>query len=281
MRVVELRVPIGDLEVAADRLWCAGARAVEEFQPADGFACLRTVLAADDDLSALRLGELGSEWTLSHLEYDDEPAQTWREFVRPVQVSPTLMIAPAWQPDVDVDDDTTVMVVIEPDAAFGLGDHPTTQLTAAATERLTPAGGRVLDVGCGTGVLGIVAAMCGAAHVVCVDIAMAAVEATTDNARRNDVDARISVSTTPVEAVEGTFDLVLANILAPALVSMAPSLRRLTSLTGTLVISGVLEDQFDHVVEALRPMVVERVDLLHGWAAVELRQPPCQRSSSN
>ncbi len=165
----------------------------------------------------------------------------------------------------------TLTVVIEPGGAFGLGDHPTTRLSAAAAERLAPTDGRVLDVGCGTGVLAIITTLNGASAAIAIDIAEAAVEATLDNARRNGVDQVISASTIGVDAVEGTFDLVLANILAPALIAMAPDLRRLTSPGGTLVISGVLAGAFDHVVEALHPMVVERVDTLDGWAAVELR----------
>jgi ribosomal protein L11 methyltransferase len=271
VRVLELRVPIADAELAADRLWSAGAQAVEEVEPDDGMVCLRTVLAADDDQSAVRLGSLGVDWTLKHVDVDDEPAQTWREFATPMEISPTLMIAPAWQPS-----PPAVLgrltVVIEPGSAFGLGDHPTTRLSAAAAERLSPTG-RVLDVGCGTGVLAIIAALGGAASVVAIDIAETAVEATLDNARRNGVESVISVSTTPIGELEGHFDLVLANVLAPALVAMAPHLRRVTSPSGSLVVSGVLADGYEHVVRSLEPMVVERVDVLDGWAAVELEHP--------
>jgi ribosomal protein L11 methyltransferase len=275
VRVLELQVPIADAELAADRLWSAGAQAVEEFEPNDGIVCLRTVLAADHDQSADRLGPLGADWTLTHVDVDDEPAQTWREFATPMEISPTLVIAPAWQPS-----PPAVLgrltVVIEPGGAFGLGDHPTTRLSAAAAERLRTTG-RVLDVGCGTGVLAIIAALNGAGPVVAIDIAEAAVEATVDNARRNGVESMISVSTTPLDELDGHFDVVLANVLAPALVAMAPHLRRVTSPSGSLVISGVLADGYDHVVRSLEPMIVARVDVLDGWAAVELNHPRLNR----
>ncbi|HUF96881.1 MAG TPA: 50S ribosomal protein L11 methyltransferase [Ilumatobacter sp.] len=270
MRVVELTVPVADVEIATDRLWCAGAQAVEECEPSGGLVRLRTVLAADHQLTTDRLGPLGTAWLLAHIELDDEPAQTWRAFATPIRVSPTLMVVPAWQP-LPGDEGDAVTVLIEPGAAFGLGDHPTTRLAAAATERLVPVSGSVLDVGCGTGVLAVIAARLGAAHVLGIDIADAAVEATIDNARRNSVADAVEASSMPVESVEGVFDLVLANILAPALVAMAPSLRRVTAPHGTLVISGVLDDGFDHVVAALQPMRVDRVERLEGWAAVELR----------
>ena len=265
-------MPIADVELAADRLWSAGAQAVEECAPNDGRVCLRSVLAADDHQSAGRLGPLGSNWTLTHVDIDDEPARTWREFATPMEISPTLVIAPAWQPPPPVVAGR-LTVVIEPGGAFGLGDHPTTRLSAAAVERLVSPQGRVLDVGCGTGVLAIIAALNGAGATVAVDIAEAAVEATVDNARRNGVHRAVSASTTAVDALDGQFDLVVANVLAPALVAMAPQLRRLTAASGSLVISGVLADSYDHVVQALAPMLVERVDILDGWAAVELIHP--------
>ncbi len=272
MRVLELEVPIADVELAADRLWSAGAQAVEECTPREGRVCLRTVLAADHDQSSRRLGPLGSNWTLTHVDVDDEPTQTWREFATPVEISPTLVIAPAWQPPPPAVAGR-LTVVIEPGGAFGLGDHPTTRLSAAAVERLVPLRGRVLDVGCGTGVLAIIAALNGAGATVAVDIAEAAVEATVDNAQRNGVQRAISVSTTGVDVLDGQFDLVVANVLAPALVAMAPHLRRLTSAAGSLVISGLLADSYDRVAQSLAPMLVQRVDLLDGWAAVELIHP--------
>ena len=131
----------------------------------------------------------------------------------------------------------------------------------------------MLDVGCGTGVLAIIGALAGARRVIAVDIADAAVEATIDNAKRNGVVDLIDVSVTPVEQVVGEFDLVVANILAPVLVSMADSLRRLTASTGRLVIAGILLDRHDHVLAALSPMVTVSTHHLDGWAVVELRHP--------
>jgi ribosomal protein L11 methyltransferase len=109
----------------------------------------------------------------------------------------------------------------------------------------------------------------GAASAVGVDIATAAVPITELNAVANGV--HVDVSTTPLEAVEGEFDLVLANILAPALVVLAPHLRRVMAPNATLVISGILVGAHDHVLDALQPLQVERTDTLDGWAAVTLR----------
>lgn len=269
MRVLVVRVPIADAELAADRLWAAGARAVEECAPEGPFAELRTVLAESLDTSLDRLGALPSGWTATFVDFDDEPAQTWRQFARPVTVNDALVIRPAWLATDPSDD--VLEIAIEPGGSFGLGDHPTTRLSADATFRLTLDGASVLDVGCGSGVLSVIAARRGASRVVAIDVAEAAREATEDNAIRNGVAGRIAAGVTPLCEVEGVFDLVVANILAPTLVSLAGDLRRLTAPQGRLVLSGVLAGGHDHVLAALRPMKVVATTELEGWASVELR----------
>jgi ribosomal protein L11 methyltransferase len=269
MRLLQLSVPESQAELAADRLWGAGAGAVEELAGPDGTTLLRTVLAENDRVSLGRLGQLPDRWEVSFDELEDRPAQTWRQHAQPITVNDSLVLRPAWLSSQV--DEAVVEIAIEPGASFGLGDHPTTRLSADATWRLATPGDRVLDVGCGSGVLSIIAAHRGAVEIVAIDIAEAARQATDENAARNGVGDRIVASTTPVGGIDGMFDLVLANILAPALVAMADDLRRLTSPDGALVLSGVLAGCHDHVLAALRPMRVIATFELDGWAAVELR----------
>ena len=198
-----------------------------------------------------------------------DPHRRGAEHAQPITVNESLVLRPAWLPSQA--DEGVVEIAIEPGASFGLGDHPTTRLSADATWRLAQPGDRVLDVGCGSGVLSIIAARRGAVEIVAIDIAEAARQATDENAVRNGVGDRIVASTTPVGGIDGTFDLVLANILAPALLAMSDDLRRLTSPDGSLVLSGVLAARHDHVLAALRPMRVIATFELDGWAAVELR----------
>jgi ribosomal protein L11 methyltransferase len=269
MRLLQISVPESQAELAADRLWGAGAGAVEELAGPNDRTLLRTVLAEDDGVSLGRLGQLPDLWEVSFDEAEDRPAQTWRQHAQPITVNEALVLRPAWLPSRA--DEGVVEIVIEPGASFGLGDHPTTRLSADATWRLVQTGDRVLDVGCGSGVLSIIAARRGAVEIVAIDIAEAARQATDDNAARNGVGDRIVASTTPVGGIDGTFDLVLANILAPALLAMSGDLRRLTSPDGSLVLSGILAARHDHVLAALRPMRVIATFELDGWAAVELR----------
>lgn len=274
MRTAVLSVPADDVELAADRLWCAGARAVEERSGPGGTCELHTVLGTDDTTATRRLGELPPAWRLRFVDVPDEPADTWRAFARPVVVTDRLVLRPAWLPPnepADPAEPGPLEIAIEPGGSFGLGDHPTTRLSAGAVLRTMRPGADVLDVGCGSGVLAIVAARLGAGRIVAIDVADAAIEATRANATRNGVAERIEASSAPVSDVTGDFDLVVANILAPALVSMSADLRRLTRPGGVLIVSGVLASRHDHVTAALAPMQVERTAELDGWAAIELR----------
>jgi ribosomal protein L11 methyltransferase len=266
--VTVVTVPAADAELGADRLMQAGAFAVEERSAAAGMVELWAVLGESEPATGARLGELPAKWSLRTESVDTTPADTWRDHVVPVPIADDLVVRPAWLSPLDRHGVTEV--VIEPGATFGLGDHPTTRLSAAAVWRMRPAPDRVLDVGTGSGVLAIVAALAGARSVTAIDIADVSPAVVRDNAIRNGVADRISASTTPLAEVDGTFELVVANILAPQLIALASDLRRVTAAGGRLVVSGVLAGRYDHVLAALAPMEGVDVDELDGWAAVEL-----------
>lgn len=260
-----LDVPADQADVAADRLWVAGARAVEHIDEGDR-ARLRTVIAADADTSRERIGDLPGGWRLTFEPSATQHAETWREHADVIAVDDDLVLVPAWL-DRSVPEGV-VAVSIEPAGAFGLGDHPTTRLCAAAVRRNIAAGDRLLDVGCGSGVLAIVGLAFGADRAVAIDVSEAARQATEANAAANGVGDRVDASCRPLAQVDGQFDLVVANILAPTLVDMASDLRRVTRRR--LIVSGILAERHDHVVRALAPFRVERTTTLDAWACVEL-----------
>lgn len=278
MLVTSLTVPADDAELAADRLWLLGARAVEERSHGPSVE-LRTALGPDQVSLRSRIGALPDHWRLAFDEVDDRASQRWRDFAVPIIVGDRLVIEPAWRPCDDAGE--RLVVRIDPGGAFGLGDHPTTRLSAAAVDRLVCPGDRVLDVGCGSGVLAVVAARRGAERVVAIDVADEARLATEDNARRNGVGDRVLASTDDLTHVVGEYDVVVANILAPSLIALADGLVSATAPDGVLVISGVLEGRYAHVVDALGMEVVAE-DLLEGWAAVTLRhgEPTVPRHSA-
>ncbi len=279
--MVVVTVPVGEVDLASDRLWALGVRAVEERTPAgvlDGGHVELWTSVGDRAASERVRAELTARWPTAVVDVDAAPADTWREHAAPMWIGPDLVIVPAWRTSADASrsDPTVTVVPIEPGGAFGLGDHPTTRLClhhVASLDGDAIRGRHVLDVGCGTGVLSVVAALRGADRVRAIDVADAAVAATMDNARRNGVSDRVVVDDRAAAEVDGEYDIVLANILAPELIALAGDLRRLTAPTGTLVISGILAGAHGHVLDALRPMVAVRTDVLDGWAAVVLRHP--------
>ncbi len=272
MQAFVVTVPAGEVDLASDALWQLGVRAIEE-RVGESTELVELWTAVGDDEAAIERAAtaLGERWPWRVVDVVEETADTWREFARPIWIDDSLVVVPAWQdPAVG---DGVVAISIEPGGAFGLGDHPTTLLSLRATRRLLADGSDVLDVGCGTGVIAVMAAVLGAGSVRAVDVASAAVEATRDNAVRNGVAESVEVDTTPVSELDGPYRLVVANILAPTLVELAGDLRRLTRPDGHLVISGILAERHEHVLAALAPMIVEQVDSLDGWVAVALRHP--------
>ena len=197
----------------------ADARAIE--------AALRDALA--DPLPAL---------TVSVLE-DRDWSSTWRETFRPTRFGEHLWVCPSGEACPDSD---AVMVTLDPGFAFGTGTHATTAMCLEWLDRHPPAGGSVIDYGCGSGILAIAARKLGAGRVLATDIDASALEATRANALVNGIGADFDVcfpqdlDTTPV-------DLVLANILANPLQELAAELAGYLRPGGTILLTGILEDQ--------------------------------------
>jgi ribosomal protein L11 methyltransferase len=277
MLALVLTVPASEAELASDALWALGVAAVEERAAESGaaptvqdrFVELWTSLGSDVDAITRAAEGFPARWRCRTVELDPAIAESWRAHAVPSWVDRGLVIVPAWL-DVSIAP-TATRVDIDPGAAFGLGDHPTTILTLRLLRRTWWPGATVLDVGCGSGVLSVVAAQLGAPYVEAIDISPAAVEATDDNARRNGVAGVVSVSTRPLASIDEPFDVVLGNLFAPVLLELAPDLRRVVSPSGALIVSGVLDGKYDHVVDALAPMKVVETVNREGWAALLLR----------
>lgn len=178
----------------------------------------------------------------------------------PIRIADDLWIVPSWceppRPD-------ACIVTLDPGVAFGTGSHPTTRLCLAwLREHVTP-GCSVLDYGCGSGILAITAAKLGATRTVGIDIDPQAVDAAAGNARRNGVDSTFI----PVDALPaGTFDIVVANILANPLRLLAPALAARTATGGCIVLSGILEAQTPEVMAAYREaFAIEAWRAAEGW----------------
>lgn len=261
-------------EIVTDRMWQWGVHAVSETSVGNGISEIATSVGNDGTAIARALATLDPSWRWEVRDVDDAVAQVAAEYLTPTWYAPGKVSVPAALLPFDPGDEHALVTVIDPGSAFGLGDHPTTRtsmaLLAELLTRPDPVGSMV-DVGCGTGALAILAAQLGVGRVRAIDIADAAVEATLRNMELNDVVGAIDVDTTPVAQIAGDYDIVAANILAPALISMANDLRRLVRPGGALIISGILADRHDHVLEALHPLSPAESLTLDGWVSIVLR----------
>ncbi|WP_373051930.1 50S ribosomal protein L11 methyltransferase [Thioalkalivibrio sp.] len=162
-----------------------------------------------------------------------------------------LWIVPSWEAPPDVDGG--VFVHLDPGLAFGTGSHPTTAMCLSALAGAPPRDQRVLDYGCGSGILAIAALKLGAAYALGVDIDHQAVLATQGNAARNDIDAaRLDTALPDADPPEAGFDLVLANILAGPLVALAPKLAQSARPGARILLAGLLDWQAGEVMAAYR-----------------------------
>lgn len=183
----------------------------------------------------------------------DWVSETQRQFT-PFQISDQLWVGPHWgEPPVTFVDPKRV-IRIDPGMAFGTGSHATTQLclemlvASAATLPMHP---KVLDMGCGSGILAIAAARLGATAVTAVDIDPIAVQTTLQNAAVNQVQLTAVDAENPIE---GPFDIVMANILAQPLKVLAPAISQHVRANGMLLLSGILARQADEILAVYRPL---------------------------
>jgi ribosomal protein L11 methyltransferase len=185
----------------------------------------------------------------------------WKKGYAPQRIG-RLLVVPSWlQPELE---DGDVVLRLDPGMAFGTGLHPTTRGCLQLLQRLEPIPPRVLDVGSGSGILGIAALALGAAHVDALDTDPVAVEATLANAERNGMAGRIAATAASLGAdVAEPYPLVLANLVAAVLIELALRLAAHTAAGGTLLASGIIAERADEVLTALSAAgftLVERLD---------------------
>lgn len=262
-----------------------------EVDDRDGRQCLTMYLAEADMEEGRRrriirqigayLAELAQifevpEPSLAVSEYAEEDwGSNWKKHFVPFAIVPGLVIAPTWEPYQAAPGEQ--VIVMDPGMAFGTGHHATTSLCLALVREVVAGGGgrRVLDVGTGTGILGMAAALFGAARVLAIDNDPLAVAAARENVARNGLAAVVEVSAVALEKVAGGYTLVVANIIHDTLLEMAATLARLVEAGGALVLSGILQgEQTENIVRCFSDLgfVAVRVDRLAEWAALLLRK---------
>jgi ribosomal protein L11 methyltransferase len=289
-----LLAPAADVEVLSDELLELGALAVtiedadaetpdevpvfgEPGMPASHAAAIRgwqrslvKALFSDDAAATeaatlLLAGERGADLHVHALQPvpDEDWVRLTQSQFEPVPVTPTFWIVPSWhEPPAAAE----LVMRLDPGLAFGTGTHPTTRMClrwiARSADRSQP-WQRVLDYGCGSGILAIGAALHGANGIDAVDIDQAAVTATRANARDNGVSLNVGLP----DLAAGSYPVVLANILAAPLKVLAPLLCGHLAPAGSLVLAGLLERQIEELQLAYAPWLqLEVGDRVDGWA---------------
>ncbi len=186
----------------------------------------------------------------------------------PIHIGKNIWVVPSWH---DIPDPAALVLELDPGLAFGTGSHPTTRLCMEWLETNAPQGKSVLDYGCGSGILAMVAQKLGAKMVVGVDIDPQAIESARFNAERNRCELELMLPKEFGTAHPQTekFDVVVANILSSPLKLMAPMLSGRVAAGGSLILSGVLARQAGEVAAAYAPFITLSVWAEHeGWVAL-------------
>ena len=219
-----------------------------------------TVLA---QLNAL-VGELPKH-RIEILE-DRDWIREWMDSYQPLQCGKQLWICPSWREPVDP---TAVNLLLDPGLAFGTGTHPTTSLCLQWLDAQQLQGKTLIDFGCGSGILAIAGLLLGAEHAVGTDIDIQALEASRDNAQRNQIADEHFDLYLPEHMPAAPADVLVANILAGPLVSLAPQLASLVKPGGLLALSGILAEQTDEILQAYQgDFELDPVAEQDGWIRV-------------
>jgi ribosomal protein L11 methyltransferase len=202
---------------------------------------------------------------------DRDWEREWLKDFRPMRFGRRLWVCPDGQPP---GGPAEAVLELDPGLAFGTGTHPTTALCLEWLDGAIRGGERVLDYGCGSGILALAAVKLGAREAAAFDIDPQALHATRENAAKNGLAARIAVAEYAGD-IAGRFDVVLANILSGPLIGLAPGLAPRTRSGGALVLAGMLARQADEVAQASRPWfdigpAAER----EGWTLLVGRRRP-------
>lgn len=209
---------------------------------------------------------------------DSDWENNWKQYYKPIEVGERLIIVPEW---IDCDLDGRVPLRLDPGLLFGTGDHATTRMCLAALEKYAGAGKKALDLGCGSGILGIGALLLGCDSCVSCDIDPKAPDIVSENAALNGFGSdKISVLVGDIagdaklrKRLHGGYDIVLANIVSDVIIALAPFVKDFVVPNGVFITSGIIEGREDEVASALESNGLEITERHHEkeWFCFECR----------
>ena len=219
-------------------------------------------------LIAARREAAGIPYTATTSGVEQEDWQNgWRKYYHPMEIGSRLAVVPSWQ-EYDTD---RVKLILDPGLAFGTGGHETTSLCLEALDERVKGGERVLDIGTGSGILAIAALKLGASVAEGVDIDPVAVRTAGENAALNGVADKLTVLVGDLsDKASGQYDIVTANIVANAILSLAPAVPALMADDGIFIASGIIDSRKDEVLAGLAAagLAVLEVKEKRGWECI-------------
>ena len=294
---VRVTVPLGELdELVAVMSMINNYLQIEDYSDIDLKTCYgdlidESILNADKTIASVsvylagkdgvadtcaylreRLNTLGIHGTLEISGVNEEDwANSWKEYYKPLHIGERMVIVPAWERYLPAEGE--VVVRMDPGMAFGTGSHETTRLVIGLLERYTRPDTKVLDVGCGSGILAICASKLGAGVCRAYDIDPVAVKVAKENILDNgceNITCEQSDLLRSVDLSEGGYDLICANIVADIIIRMTPDVGRYLKRGGVILASGIIAERADDVIACFEEngfRIVERADD-NGWCAL-------------
>ena len=209
--------------------------------------------------------------------HEEDWANAWKDYYHVTHIGQRLVIRPSWREYMPKHNE--VVLELDPGMAFGTGLHPTTRMCLEQIEQRVRPNMRVLDVGTGSGILALAAAKLGAANVYCIDNSSVAVESALANIEMNHMSDRVSVFSGVLDETEATrlsgqYDLVLANIIARVIGSIASNLAQVLAPRGILITSGIIEDRRHEAEEPLMATGLKLIDqvMIDDWVTLILQK---------
>jgi ribosomal protein L11 methyltransferase len=202
---------------------------------------------------------------------EEDWESNWKEYFHPMRVGSNLVICPTWRTYESLDDD--VLIKLDPGMAFGTGHHPTTRMCMELLETLIFGGEKVIDVGCGSGILSISAAKLGAGDILGIEIESRSVEVALENCELNGISSQVTIlngSFPEIRVENATFDVALANIAAKVVINLSEYIVGAVANGGRLVLSGILKSSLEDVEKeySLYGVHFDKVLIDGDWTAV-------------
>ena len=233
----------------------------------------------DNDEGAVLLGRVGEQFRITTAPVcDADWENNWKQYYEPLEIGERLLVVPEW---IDCSEEGRVPLRLDPGLLFGTGSHATTRMCLAALEKYAGAGVRALDLGCGSGILGIGALVLGSEHCTACDIDPKAPDTVMENAALNGIGgdkmqvyAGDIIGDAKLRKLLGSgYDVVLANIVSDVIIPLAPFVRGFMAPGGVFITSGIIDGREDEVAAALRAAGLEIIAHRHEeeWHCFECR----------